>query len=185
MTRDGDVYEEPLAEPSGDISAVRYAMLWWPPPAGVPRNRTYRYARNAPASERRDWQALAAEEAATTWEQETCGPPTPGALRPTVGLHSVWRRRGVGRGIFSGSEASRRVHRRCRAAGDCWGLPGSYRSRRRTMRSRTAAVAASSAELLGRDASAAEIPTLAPGTKGTLWLYCRAACWVKFATSCR
>ena len=44
-TPDGDVYEECVFEPSGDLQAVRFADACWPPLAGLPRGGCYRFRR--------------------------------------------------------------------------------------------------------------------------------------------
>ena len=45
-TPDGDAHEESLHLPDPDVAAVRFASSRWPPPAGIPRERSYRFARN-------------------------------------------------------------------------------------------------------------------------------------------
>ena len=51
LTPDLDGYLERLLEVNEDIAAVRFGTRRWPPPPGVPRDETYRFAREPTRAE--------------------------------------------------------------------------------------------------------------------------------------
>ena len=59
VTPDGDVYFEDQDGESVDIAAVRRSPTRWPPPIGVPRGATYRFATDPTPAEIVRWQAEA------------------------------------------------------------------------------------------------------------------------------
>lgn len=63
MTADGDLYDEDYSGLSPDIQAVRYSSTRWPPPAGLPRSRCYRFASEPRASQVSAWTESAREAA--------------------------------------------------------------------------------------------------------------------------
>ena len=104
-TPDGDVYVENMDLESGDLAAARFSRERWPPPPGVPRDRTYRFNFRTLTDRRmRELEGLAVKAAEAHLREEARQQGrayNPGHLGPLIPLGPVLPLSGGGGGAPS------------------------------------------------------------------------------------
>ena len=80
VSPDADVYVEDYGRAAGEVLAVRWSDVRWPPPVGVNRRQTYRFARDPTAAEEAAYRTEGVAAAADDFIALAAAAGRPGAV---------------------------------------------------------------------------------------------------------